>query len=962
MPTFNIYVVNGLDSFQYALNAVAMLFNGLRIGEGLLGETALLGASLAIALGAIGYALKLLNSSILKSYTWTEHALVMVMVIGFSLIPTRVVVQDLYGSRATTAVDNVPLIFSFPASIFSSLSYEIFDVLDTSVQDVSGSYMKVSEHGFATPLKLLFAMRDGLEKTASGFHASLQSYLRDCSINSAIDSKGWSSSVDLMNYLLENGRDNGITYTFLNATGTDDLSYPMPTSCLQSKDRLRLAHNAMMLDNNASPINKLIQLNMVEANESGTGATFNISDVTRAHQILGTAGQNAQQFMMTALIRNAVNNTYNCMSDRFNESSFASCVQVQNDALEAWKVSATAGGSLFQKTVFNAMSLMQVLFFLFGPIVFFYALVLAAGSIRLISGYFLFGMWVFSWMPFVAVINGYIQWTVVRQLEGLAFSGLNHYNFTTVMYDVFSTNLALASDMLAVVPLITLAILAGSPFALAGIANRMSAQQHVDPLSAAPPTLQNAAPVRTNSALAGDLYTGQRSSDLVDYKYDLSQGATDRISSANVASQTSMLNAVRSYGDTVGSLKTELSGYTGQNATAVSSMMGFKDLVNDSLGVGKNFGVEKGYSNDDVIAAQYALEGALGANLAGSGAGIKLSESDIESIRSNLSANSRDVFDYMTQHIYSSSKDQVTSINDVMTVSGGLVGADTLQKVDSFREDLSSAELAQKTYQEVYDRNISFTQGASLNQFQMGSMLGSGTKEAQQALGIIDGQWRALHEKDALHADTLYQTNANMLSANGKSVIPELDAQAKMLAIERVNPGFTSTVSSILIGGAAPSNLSDQHVGIGAGVEGIRPTNAGLGAGVHGSNTSGLPNYVGLRSDAAQSIALSKAVSQAGRENYDDHKASVQDYMDLEAEPFVGRPIYDEDGNKIPAHEQLFHQDEAVKAAERKIHNAYTDKHDLNSDDLTLVQEQQRDRLNRVVEPPSQKGGASGDW
>lgn len=962
MPTFNIYVVNGLDSFQYALNAVSMLFNGLELGEGLLGQTALLGASLAIALGAIGYVLKMLNSSILKSYTWTEHALVMVMVIGFSLVPTRVVVQDLYGSRATTAVDNVPLIFSFPASIFSSLSYEVFDALDTSVQDVSGSYMKVSEHGFATPLKLLFAMRDGLEKTASGFHASLQSYLRDCSINSTIDSKGWSSSVDLMNYLLDNGRDNGITYTFLNATGTDDLSYPMPTSCLQSKDRLRLAHDAMVLNNNASPINKLIQLNMVEANEAGTDATFNIADVTRAHQILGTAGQNAQQFMMTALIRNAVNDTYNCMSDRFSESSFASCVQVQNDALEAWKVSATTGGSLFQKTVFNAMSLMQVLFFLFGPIVFFYALVLAAGSIRLISGYFLFGMWVFSWMPFVAVINGYIQWTVVRQLEGLAFSGLNHYNFTTVMYDVFSTNLALASDMLAVVPLITLAILAGSPFALAGIANRMSAQQHVDPSSAAPPTLQNAAPVRTNSALAGDLYTGQRSSDLVDYKYDLSQGATDRISSANVASQTSMLNAVRSYGDTVGSLKTDLSGYTGQNATAVSSMMGFKELVNDSLGVGKNFGVEKGYSNEDVVSAQYALEGALGAQLAGSGAGIKLSEADIESLRSNLSANSRDVFDHMSQHMYSSSKDQMTAINDVMTVTGGVVGADTLQKVDSFREDLSSAESAQRTYQEVYDRNIAFTQGASLNQAQMGSMLSSGTREAQQALGMIDGQWRALHEKDALHADTLYQTNANMLSANGKSVIPELDAQAKMLAIERVNPGFTSTVSSMLIGGAAPSNLSDQYNGVGVGVEGVSPTNAGLGAGVHGSNTAGLPNYAGLRNSEEQSSALNNAVNQVGRENFDAHNAGVQDYMNTEAEPFVGRPMYDQSGNQIPESEQIFNQNEADNAAARSIHNAYTEKHDLNKDELKLLEEKKQDRLNNVIGQPPQKGGSTGEW
>ena len=951
MTTFNIYVVNGLDSFQYALNAVAMLFNNLSITSGLLGETALLGAFLAIALGGIGYALRMLNSSVLKTYTWTEHAVVLVMVVGFSLVPTRVVVHDLYGGRVTTAVDNVPLVFSFPAAIFSSLSYEVFTVLDTSVQDVNGSYMSVSENGFATPLKLLFSMREGLEKTASGFHASLQSYLRDCSINSSIEAKGWSSSTDLLEYLLDNGRDNGITHTFVNVTGTDDLSYPTPTSCFHAKERLRSAHTVMMVNNNASPINKLIQLNMAEANEANATGTFSMTDMNRAHQILGTAGQSAQQFMMTALIHNAVNDTYNCMSDRFNESAFASCVQVQSDALESWKISATAGGSLFQKTVFQAMSVMQALFFLFGPIVFFYALVLGAGSIRLLTGYFMFGMWVFSWMPFIAVINGYIQWTVERKLEGLAFAGLNHYNFTTVMYDVFSTNLALASDMLAAVPLITLAILTGSTFALAGIANRMSAQQHVDPLSAAPPTLQNSAPVRTNAALAGDIHTGQQSSDLVDYQYNLAQGASDRISSASTASQTSMLNAVRSYGDTVGSLKTELSGYTGQNVSSVSSVMGFKELVNDTMGVGKNFGVERGYANEDVISAQNAMDVALGANIAGNGAGVKMSDIDVESLRTGLSANARDVFDHMSQHAFSSSKDQLSSINDVMAVTGGVVGADTMQKVDSFRQDMSSAESAQRTYQEVYDRNISFTQGATLNQAQMGSMLGSGTRESQQALGMIDGQWRALHEQDALHANTLYQTNSNMLSANGKSVVPELDAQAKMLAIEKVNPGFTSNVASMLIGGSAPSNMSEHYAGVGSGADGVTANNANLGDGVHGSNTGGSPRFTGLGSQAEQSDRLNKLNTQTGGEDFNQNVGSTLDYMDREAESY----LVHQDGQAVDAIDRLTGEARFDTAADI-VSQAYTNKHNIDVEEQDFMSDLRDGRRGAITGPPLEKG------
>lgn len=962
MPTFNIYIVNGLETFNYALNSVAMLFNS----GALFRQTVLMGAMFALALGALAYSFKWIGSSLIKSHTWIEHAIVMVLVVGFAMVPTRVVVQDLYGNRAVTVVDNVPLVFSFPASVFSSLSYEIFTVMDTTVQDVSGSYMSVSQEGFATPLKLLFAMREGLEKTASGFHGSLQHYLRDCSINSNINAQGWASSTDLLDYILENGRDNGITQTLISTQGAD-LSYPMPTSCLQAKDRLRTYGNAMLLDTPNSPLNKLIRLNMGEDKQTSAGTPFSLADVTRAHQILGAAGQSAQQFMVTALIRNAVHDTFSCLSDRYNESAFASCVQIQNDALEAWKVSATTSASIAQKTVFAAMSVMQVMFFLFGPIVLLYGLLAGAAVLRLLIAYLMFGMWVFSWMPFIAVINGYIQWTIVSKLNGLSYAGLSHANYTTVMYDVLSTNLALASDLLAVVPMITLAVLLGSPFALAGVANRLNAQQHLDVGSAAPRTLENDAPVRTNATLVGAQNVGQTSADHVDYKYDLSQGATDRINSANTTSQTSMLNMVRSQGDLVASMRTDSSGWSGQNSSALASVMTTQELASESQDVGASFAAEKGYSNEDVRNAQSAMEMALGLHKSGAGAGMSMSDADVEILRGNLTAGARDIFDEKLQHIYSSAQSQTATINDLMTVTSGSVGAETKQKFDSFRSDVSTADSAVATYQDIRERNIGFTQGASLNQTQMGSMLGSGTSNAQHALGLIDSNWRHLYEQNPTRAEALYQTNENMLSANGKSVVPELDAQAKMLAIEKMNPGFTSQVSSMLIGGESPSYGHEDNKGVGSAAVGLQAGSGGLGAGVRGANTGGLPAFEGMRSSAAQDAAVAGVASRSGGAINDGHMEGIVNEQNERAKPFIsGQPVLDERGNEVevaPMDRLLNKPGERDNAAARTIQEHYTDKHDLGRADPSMKQEIQQDRLDAVTGPKAaQRGGTSGGW
>lgn len=87
----------------------------------------------------------------MRSHSWLEHAVALVLVTAFAFVPTRVVIQDIYGDQNATPVDNVPLLLAAPATVFSSVGYDSFRYLDTWFQSTTGSAMSVSEKRICHP-------------------------------------------------------------------------------------------------------------------------------------------------------------------------------------------------------------------------------------------------------------------------------------------------------------------------------------------------------------------------------------------------------------------------------------------------------------------------------------------------------------------------------------------------------------------------------------------------------------------------------------------------------------------------------------------------------------------------------------------------------------------------------------------------------------------------------------------
>lgn len=98
MPTFTIYVTGSNEYFYSVLNGVAMGFND----GNLVWSVVRLGALFAIITGAWHAMSKNLGSGLMRSHSWLEHAVALVLVTAFAFVPTRVVIQDIYGDQNAT--------------------------------------------------------------------------------------------------------------------------------------------------------------------------------------------------------------------------------------------------------------------------------------------------------------------------------------------------------------------------------------------------------------------------------------------------------------------------------------------------------------------------------------------------------------------------------------------------------------------------------------------------------------------------------------------------------------------------------------------------------------------------------------------------------------------------------------------------------------------------------------------
>lgn len=503
MLTFPVYVLGDASSFYSVLNSVAMIFGQ----KGFILSTQLaagLVALLACLAGAVG---KLAGDSKMGQHPITTPIMFAGMV-AFMSIPTSVVIEDIYSGQ-TAKVDNVPLIITAPASLFTTGAYKIFDYSNTAYQNVNGSYMSVSTSGYVMPLKLLLSLRRGITGTEPYLAASVQQFIIDCVPGSTTFLKGdvsggFGQAPDLLAYVVEKARPSGLT----NYYDVSNIPNGTAMACPDAGQKILTAATAFY---NSKKFENLINKNANEKNPNDPKGQFKLADVESAITNIGQVGgmvgasqQDTRAYALNALLYDTVNDTFRCMDSTANQQDFNTCTLTLNQAFEKWKAESASNGTFFTKMMTPAIVFLQLMFFGFAPIVILYSLFKGAGALPLYIKYLGFGVWTSSWLPFAAVIQMYIQSNVADKLVAIQNgTGVLTPASLNAQFDVLGTRLALASDLLAATPMVSLALLSGSIYSLSSLAGKWNGQGHTEPSQITPP-VASAAPVMASMASAVD--------------------------------------------------------------------------------------------------------------------------------------------------------------------------------------------------------------------------------------------------------------------------------------------------------------------------------------------------------------------------------------------------------------------------------------------------------------------------
>jgi len=514
MSTANIgswdyYIFTENNHVVQVMNGVAAWFNSG--GGAIVQNAALLGGLVLLIYSLMGHAVRSNKVNSMTVGIW-------LIVVAAAGIQGRAVVTNVYTGQVSV-VDNVPAIALVPASIFSKAGYRIFQGIETAYQTTSGSYMSVSQYGFMGPLDLLLTLRsnDTPGLVAPHLYRTLRQALTDCGWNdpNIVPPNGltFENAPDALGYLREYGRESGLTIKYTQGGSTSGTL----TTCKEAFEYLDTQYKLIAQGNPGSPL-LLLNAKTTKLNPQDPNGRWGPGAFNEAYDLLIAGGINAEQNSITyttnALVASYVKFSQDCFQSHNSMTSPNECANgalAVAEGLEKWKTEATSAGQGFLKTMFTSMGFLQVMFFSFFPFVIVYAVATGIQSAKILGGYIFFGIWTQSWVIVVAPIQSYIQGTVtdiVRKTTG--GQGITIAN-ADPLYSQLSTQLAIASDMMASAQMMSLALLSGSIYAMVGMANKWSGASKMNTESLQKSVVQEA-PMVQSQALTSNQMVGSTGS------------------------------------------------------------------------------------------------------------------------------------------------------------------------------------------------------------------------------------------------------------------------------------------------------------------------------------------------------------------------------------------------------------------------------------------------------------------
>ncbi len=609
---FTIYTLGDNGMFRAVLTGVAMIFDPANSDTWV--STGGVGIGAAAALGLLLSLILLLFMAIQSQKFELGLMLVLVLAYAALFVPKFTVnLEDIY-SGSVTKVDNIPLGIALPAALASNLAYDLGNKLETVFSTVDGNYLSQSSQGFLTPLKVLASLRNGWKQVYTrdpDLTASFVQYAQICGAGK-IDQQAMNTHKDSINYLLTNPPTSGTTLYYSKSTG----SYPngTPMSCADAAAKLLTDTDNLVNDTSPTKVSDILNGAMDTGKGKDSSAGYTVGDLdTYLTAVTGGSVADAKALTALTLLQPMINAGIGCQAGQ----NMQYCLQYM-PAEEQRKEDAAAGGNFFVRTMKNGSNMFSFVLYAFSPVV--ALLLVASGSkgIKVAGSYLMLLIWVNTWLIFAALINYYMQYQIKNEffMAGGADVFLTPGGYLT-FYDKLSQKIMLASDMMGMVPMLSLALISGSIYALTKVAGKWGAdgiKSSYDEKVNSPQTMDGKAMVSRSSLHDQNMSTGSVLSGVAQSTFNLG----DDMSHAATNARTESIEAGVRYGQARKntaehgqSFDKAMAHEASKSKSAKSEYSKFKGFAHD---IGSAIGEEVGdkVSETDVVAASAALTAKYG--------------------------------------------------------------------------------------------------------------------------------------------------------------------------------------------------------------------------------------------------------------------------------------------------------------------------------------------------------------
>lgn len=474
-----IYTLGDHEIIQAALNGVAMLFNP---NAGLLTGYGGLGLGHAAGLGLMVGILFVVSRGLFQR-SFEPHWMLIVLVGYIALfVPTTTVYIENMETGQVAVVDDIPIGIAYPGGIVSSFTHSFTQNMETVMRTADAEYVSMTENGFASPLKVILAARSAAVANPL-FSSSWVQFMYDCGTD-IVNPQRAMQETSIMRLLDTIANDPGIngrlTMVYTDATPGGTL-----VTCKEAADNLVTQYGDLISTPpptpgtsnpaNASTFELYMNQGMSIRKPSGTttGQYWTKADLEAALITVGSGMVDQQKATGMLILGDLTRGGMECGAPN-GSSSFVTCAGAIRDSMERYKVGAATNASMFSKTIVPTMNVFLFFFYAIAPVVALLVLMMPHQAIKLLGGYFLLGIWSQSWIMGGAVVNYFMQLQTRKALSPMLYDGGWTLGHATQVYDMLSLKLAAASDLLAAMPMVMMALLSGSVYALTKVADRSS--------------------------------------------------------------------------------------------------------------------------------------------------------------------------------------------------------------------------------------------------------------------------------------------------------------------------------------------------------------------------------------------------------------------------------------------------------------------------------------------------------